>query len=68
MMLQSQAPTALRGRVVSFYISMRFGFEAIGGLLAGLVAAAMGAPATLGVTGALLALFFIADRFWAARS
>lgn len=67
MMLQSQAPTALRGRVVSFYISMRFGFEAIGGLLAGLVAAAMGAPATLGVTGALLALFFIADRFWAAR-
>lgn len=67
MMLQSQAPTALRGRVVSFYISMRFGFEAIGGLLAGLCAAAMGAPATLGVTGALLVLFFIADRFWSAR-
>ncbi|KKY54540.1 MFS transporter [Pseudomonas ficuserectae] len=67
MLLQSKAPAALRGRVVAFYIAMRFGFEAIGGLLAGLGAAFMGAPATLGVTGALLLVFFTADRYWAAK-
>ncbi|MCF5801919.1 MULTISPECIES: MFS transporter [Pseudomonas syringae group] len=67
MLLQSHAPSELRGRIISFYIAMRFGFEAIGGLLAGLCAAALGAPATLGISGALLALFFIADAYWFAK-
>ena len=53
-LLQSLAPEALRGRVVSFYTASRFGFEALGGLCAGLLAARLGAPATLVGAGALL--------------
>ncbi|MFJ4142316.1 MFS transporter [Pseudomonas sp. NPDC089734] len=69
MLLQSQAPSELRGRVIAFYIAMRFGFEAIGGLLAGLVAARWGAPATMGVAGVLLAGYLVFDRFyWSSRS
>lgn len=63
MQLQSGAPTALLGRVVSFYIASRFGFEAIGGLLAGLLAAQLGVPVTLGLAGgALLALTVLRER------
>jgi len=56
MQLQSAAPSDLRGRVIAFYIAMRFGFEALGGMAAGVLAAQCGAPATLGVAGAALAL------------
>ncbi|WP_256574530.1 MULTISPECIES: MFS transporter [unclassified Pseudomonas] len=59
MQLQSGAPGVLRGRVVAFYIAMRFGFEAVGGMLAGLVAAHFGAPATLGIAGGILLLYLI---------
>jgi MFS family permease len=54
MTLQSNAPEVLRGRVIAFYIAMRFGFEAIGGLLAGLIAAVVGVQWTLLLAGALL--------------
>ena len=57
MVLQTLAPDALRGRVVSFFTSTRFGFDAIGGLFAGLLAARVGAPAALMVEGVLLAVF-----------
>ncbi len=67
-LLQTQAPAELRGRVIAFYIAMRFGFEAVGGLLAGLAAASLGAPATFGVAGALLALFLLADRYWLSKT
>ncbi|WP_409311868.1 MFS transporter, partial [Pseudomonas putida] len=56
MQLQSGAPSHLRGRVIAFYIAMRFGFEALGGMAAGLIAARLGAPATLGIAGAVLVL------------
>lgn len=56
MQLQSGAPSHLRGRVIAFYIAMRFGFEALGGMIAGLVAARWGAPATLGIAGGVLLL------------
>lgn len=56
MQLQSGAPSHLRGRVIAFYIAMRFGFEALGGMAAGLIAARFGAPATLGVAGGVLVL------------
>jgi hypothetical protein len=36
---------------------MRFGFEAVGGLLAGLLASAIGATLTLGIAGLLLLTF-----------
>ncbi|MNT91247.1 hypothetical protein D3C72_2323120 [compost metagenome] len=40
--------------MVSFYIACRFGFEALGGLCAGLLATRLGAPATLAGAGVLL--------------
>jgi len=57
MVLQSAAPAALRGRVVSFFTSARFGFDALGGLLAGLVAVSLGARHTLLAEGCLLLVF-----------
>jgi MFS family permease len=62
-LLQSDAPEALRGRVVALYTSARFGFDAIGGLLAGLIAAHLGAPSALLWAGTLL-LAYVA---WAAH-
>ncbi|MNZ48196.1 enterobactin exporter EntS [compost metagenome] len=52
--LQGQAPEELRGRVVSLYTSTRFGFDAIGGLLAGLIAARFGGPWAMALAGGLL--------------
>jgi MFS family permease len=45
--MQTIAPERLRGRVVSFFSSIRFGLDAIGGLVAGSLAALSSAPATL---------------------
>ncbi|PKO88552.1 MAG: MFS transporter [Betaproteobacteria bacterium HGW-Betaproteobacteria-12] len=59
MILQSSAPEQLRGRIVSFFTSARFGFDALGGLLAGFVAVALGAGQTLLVEGAVLTVFVI---------
>lgn len=67
MQLQSQAPGHLRGRVIAFYIAMRFGFEALGGMAAGLLAARVGAPATLGAAGALLLLGVAGTCAWRYR-
>ncbi|AOE85311.1 MFS transporter [Pseudomonas sp. TCU-HL1] len=53
-LLQSLAPERLRGRVVSFYTSTRFGFDAIGGLLVGLLAERLGAPWAMTCAGFLL--------------
>ena len=52
--LQTLAPDHLRGRVVSFFSSTRVGFDAIGGLIAGAIAAWSSAPATLLGEGVLL--------------
>jgi MFS family permease len=56
MLLQSMAPEALRGRVVSFFSSTRFGFDALGGLLAGALAARFGPGPTLLGEAAVLAV------------
>jgi MFS family permease len=56
MLLQSMAPEALRGRVVSFFSSTRFGFDALGGLLAGAIAARFSPGATLLGEAAVLAV------------
>jgi MFS family permease len=55
MLLQSMAPEALRGRVVSLFTSARFGFDALGGLVAGVIAAHWGPRWTLGLEAMLLA-------------
>ena len=57
MLLQNMAPEALRGRVVSFFSSARFGFDAIGGLIAGFLATLFGARHTLFGEGVVLLLF-----------
>jgi sugar phosphate permease len=53
-LLQSLAAEQLRGRIVSFYISIRFGFEAIGGLLAGWLVAASSTQPALIIEGVIL--------------
>ncbi len=52
--LQTIAPERLRGRIVSFFSSTRFGFDAIGGLIAGAIAAISHAPGTLLGEGVVL--------------
>ncbi len=59
MVLQSCAPETLRGRIVSFFTSARFGFDALGGLLAGFIAASFGAGHTLLVEGGVLLCFVV---------
>jgi MFS family permease len=51
MLLQSMAPDRLRGRIVSFFTSARFGFDALGGLLAGFIASAIGPGRTMILEG-----------------
>ena len=57
MSLQTMAPEHLRGRVVSFFTSARFGFDAVGGLLAGALATVLGAGHSLLLEGGLLLCF-----------
>ncbi|MGG2396620.1 MFS transporter [Pseudomonas sp. SH1-B] len=58
-LLQSEAPEALRGRVVALYTSIRFGFDAIGGLLAGIAAAHYGVRGVMAVSAVLLLVYFL---------
>lgn len=57
--LQSDAPDDLRGRVVSIYTATRFGFDAIGGLLAGLLASQYGGPRAMAIAGITLLCYCI---------
>lgn len=59
MLLQSMAPDRLRGRIVSFFTSGRFGFDALGGLLAGFIATAIGPGRTMILEGVLLLAFVV---------
>ena len=63
--LQSEAPEALRGRIVALYTSIRFGFDAIGGLLAGFLAAYFGAPGVLAAAGILLLVYYLRLKYTA---
>ncbi|WP_228257648.1 MFS transporter [Acinetobacter bouvetii] len=55
--LQQDAPESLRGRVVSIYTSTRFGFDALGGLCAGLLASLI-APQNVMLIFALILLAY----------
>ncbi|BCU64395.1 hypothetical protein F941_02001 [Acinetobacter bouvetii DSM 14964 = CIP 107468] len=55
--LQQDTPEALRGRVVSIYTSTRFGFDALGGLCAGLLASLI-APQNVMLLSALILLSY----------
>ncbi|MBI5786572.1 MAG: MFS transporter [Rhodocyclales bacterium] len=52
--LQTIAPEHLRGRIVSFFTSIRFGLDALGGLVAGLAAERLGASTTFAIEGIVL--------------
>lgn len=54
--LQSLASDEFRGRIVAFYIAIRFGFEAVDGGIAGGLASLMGTRNTLVVEGVVLAI------------
>ncbi|OHC71775.1 MAG: transporter [Rhodocyclales bacterium RIFCSPLOWO2_02_FULL_63_24] len=54
--MQTIAPDRLRGRVVSFFSSIRFGLDAVGGLIAGSIAALTGAPVALLGEAAILVM------------
>jgi predicted MFS family arabinose efflux permease len=56
MVLQTLAPDAMRGRIVSLFTSIRFGFDALGGLFAGFLAAATTASGTLYTLAAVQAI------------
>jgi hypothetical protein len=53
-LLQSLAPTALRGRVMGLFSTLFVGTTPFGALLGGLVAGRVGAPATLAAGGAIV--------------
>lgn len=58
-LIQRHAPSEFRGRVVSIYTSLRFGFDALGGLLAGILATYIGVKNTMLIFALLLALFIL---------
>ncbi|WP_371856352.1 MFS transporter [Pseudomonas sp. Irchel s3f7] len=58
-LLQTDTPESLRGRVVSLYTATRFGFDALGGLAAGGLATFVGAPATMAFAGAILSIYVV---------
>lgn len=69
-LLQSLAPEHLRGRVVALYTSTRFGFDAIGGLLAGILAEHFGAPIAMATAGVLLlgyCIWLLPRQRWLGR-
>jgi len=66
-LLQSLTPDQLRGRVVSFFTSTRFGLDAVGGLIAGLIATKLGAPTTMLIEGLLLMGFAGGFLLWRSK-
>ncbi|HVB75378.1 MAG TPA: MFS transporter [Ktedonobacteraceae bacterium] len=64
--LQAMAPQEIRGRVISIYVMVTFGLAPLGNLVAGWIAQAIGAPATLAIGGTLcacIALAVVCSRF-----
>jgi MFS family permease len=64
--IQNSVPDALRGRVMSLYVTVFAGTAPIGGLFAGSVAQAFGAPVAISL-GAALAAILLAVGGWQLR-
>jgi MFS family permease len=64
--IQNSVPDALRGRVMSLYVTVFAGSTPIGGLFAGSLAQAYGAPVAFSV-GAALAIVVLAVAGWQLR-
>ncbi|KAB2968977.1 MAG: MFS transporter [Zoogloea sp.] len=63
-LLQGMTPDPLRGRVISLFAALRFGMDAAGGLIAGVLAQRLGPVATVMTEATLLAaaLIWLAPR------
>ena len=59
--VQANVPDSLRGRVMSFYVTVFAGSAPLGGLFAGAVAQAFGTPAAF-LAGAALSLVTLGHR------
>ena len=57
--IQNSVPDALRGRVMSLYVTVFAGTAPIGGLFAGSVAQAFGAPVAISLGAALAAIVLV---------
>ncbi len=68
--IQNSVPDALRGRVMSLYVTVFAGTAPIGGLIAGALAQAFGAPVALSVGAALggVVLVLVAWQLRAVRA
>ena len=62
--VQSSAPDALRGRVMSVYMTVFTGTIPIGSLLTGFLAEAYGAPAAIGLGGVVAGLAAVTILVW----
>lgn len=62
-MIQRNTPELYRGRVVSIYTSLRFGFDALGGGVAGLLSAYVGAKQTMLLFSLILFVYLIVVPF-----
>lgn len=62
-LIQLSVPDALRGRVISIFMLVFNGGLPIGSLLAGVIAQAIGAPATLSLVAGLLLVFAVYTWF-----
>ena len=55
-LLQTEAPDELRGRIMALFVLILFGFQPLGALLVGSLAAQIGAPASATIFGAIVLL------------
>ena len=65
--VQNSVPDALRGRVMSLYVTVFAGTAPIGGLLAGSLAQALGAPAAFSIGSALASVVLVVAA-WKLRN
>ena len=66
--IQLAVPDALRGRVMSVYMTVFAGSTPVGGLLAGWLASSFGSPVALAFGGGTSALIAVVAAIWVARS
>jgi MFS family permease len=66
--IQLAVPDALRGRVMSVYMTVFAGSTPVGGLLAGWLASSFGPPTVLAVGGGASALAAVGAAVWVIRS
>jgi MFS family permease len=65
--IQLEVPDELRGRVMSVYLTVFAGTNPIGGVAFGAIAANAGAPAAIGIGGAISVVAAVVGIFWYRR-